>query len=80
MPLMGFEPTIPVFERSKIFHALDRAATMTGRLYMHINNPILDSLTCRLSSLYFMLPPEVISVGTLCFISVMMDASVTQNR
>jgi hypothetical protein len=30
MPLAGFEPTIPVFKRAKIFYALDRAATMTG--------------------------------------------------
>jgi hypothetical protein len=26
----GFEPTIPVFERAKVFHALDRAATVIG--------------------------------------------------
>jgi hypothetical protein len=25
-----FEPTIPVFERPKTFHALDRAATVIG--------------------------------------------------
>jgi ribosomal protein L34 len=31
MPLAGFEPTIPVFKRAKTFHALDRAATVTGR-------------------------------------------------
>jgi hypothetical protein len=30
MPLAGFEPTIPVFKRTKTFHALDRAATVTG--------------------------------------------------
>jgi hypothetical protein len=30
MLLAGFEPTIPVFKRAKIFHALDRAATVTG--------------------------------------------------
>jgi hypothetical protein len=30
MPEVGFEPTIPVFERAKTFHALDRAATMIG--------------------------------------------------
>jgi hypothetical protein len=30
MPLAGFEPTIPVFKRPKTFHALDRAATVTG--------------------------------------------------
>jgi hypothetical protein len=31
MPLEGFEPTIPVFKRAKTFHALDRAATVTGK-------------------------------------------------
>jgi hypothetical protein len=30
MPWVGFEPTIPVFERAKTVHALDRAATVTG--------------------------------------------------
>jgi hypothetical protein len=32
MSLLGFEPTIPVFERTKIVHALDRAATLIGIL------------------------------------------------
>jgi hypothetical protein len=27
---VGFEPTIPVFDRAKIFHASDRAATVIG--------------------------------------------------
>jgi hypothetical protein len=31
MPLVGFEPMIPVFERAKTFHALDRAATVIGK-------------------------------------------------
>jgi hypothetical protein len=30
MPLLGFEPTIPVFERTKMVNALDRAATVIG--------------------------------------------------
>jgi hypothetical protein len=30
MPLMGFEAMIPVFKQAKTFHALDRAATVTG--------------------------------------------------
>jgi hypothetical protein len=30
MPRVGFEPTIPVFERAKTFHALDRAATVVS--------------------------------------------------
>jgi hypothetical protein len=30
MPQVGFEPTIPVFERAKKVHSLDRAATLIG--------------------------------------------------
>jgi hypothetical protein len=30
MPQVGFEPTIPVFERAKTVHALDRAAPVIG--------------------------------------------------
>jgi hypothetical protein len=30
MPQGGFEPTIPVFERAKTVHALDRASTGIG--------------------------------------------------
>jgi hypothetical protein len=33
MPLAGFEPTIPVFKRAKTFHALDRAAAVTGYIW-----------------------------------------------
>jgi hypothetical protein len=33
MPLMGFEHTIPVFDRAKGVHALDRAATIMGYSY-----------------------------------------------
>jgi hypothetical protein len=32
MPRVGFEPTIPAFERAKTVHALDRAATVIGEL------------------------------------------------
>jgi hypothetical protein len=32
MPIVGFEPTIPAFERTKTVHALDRAATVIGFL------------------------------------------------
>jgi hypothetical protein len=32
MPRVGFKPTIPVFEQAKTVHALDRAATVIGRL------------------------------------------------
>jgi hypothetical protein len=27
---VGYEPTVPVFERAKTVHALDRAATVIG--------------------------------------------------
>jgi hypothetical protein len=30
MPRVGFEPTIPMFERAKTVHALDRAFTVIG--------------------------------------------------
>jgi hypothetical protein len=30
VPSVGFEPAIPVFERPKIVHVSDRAATVTG--------------------------------------------------
>jgi hypothetical protein len=30
MPRVDFEPTIPVFERAKTVHALDRVATAIG--------------------------------------------------
>jgi hypothetical protein len=32
MPWVGFEPTIPVFERAKTVHALNSAATVIGVL------------------------------------------------
>jgi hypothetical protein len=33
MPWVGFEPMIPVFERAKKVHALDRAATVVGATF-----------------------------------------------
>jgi hypothetical protein len=32
MPRVGFEPTIPIFERAKTAHALDRSAAVIGIL------------------------------------------------
>jgi hypothetical protein len=31
MPLVVFEPTISVFERAKMVHALDRVTTVVGK-------------------------------------------------
>jgi hypothetical protein len=39
IPRMGFEPMIPVFEREKTFHALDRAAPV---IYNHLPNIYCD--------------------------------------
>jgi hypothetical protein len=33
MSRVGFEPMIPVFERAKTVHALDRAATVIGNYF-----------------------------------------------
>jgi hypothetical protein len=39
MPRVGFEPKIPVFERTKAVHALDREATVIGtRVFTMIVN------------------------------------------
>jgi hypothetical protein len=35
--LVGFEPTITVFERAKTVHALDRAATVIGKIRNLLN-------------------------------------------
>jgi hypothetical protein len=35
MPLVGFEPTVPVFERPKTIHALYRAAIVVGCVTMY---------------------------------------------
>jgi hypothetical protein len=43
---MGFEPTIPVFERAKTVHALDRVATVIGHVwynFLDLNSEVLDS-------------------------------------
>jgi hypothetical protein len=43
MSRVGFEPTIPVFERAKTIHALDAAATAIG-CYMSTNYDLIVSL------------------------------------
>jgi hypothetical protein len=35
---VGFEPTIPAFERAKTVHALGRAATVTGSIFTAVLN------------------------------------------
>jgi hypothetical protein len=45
MPRVGFEPTIPVFERAKTVHALDRAATVIGYASPYTETLFPDILT-----------------------------------
>jgi hypothetical protein len=42
---VGFEPTIPVFERAKTVHVLDRAATVLGTNQINIDNISSSTLT-----------------------------------
>jgi hypothetical protein len=44
MPHVGFEHTIPVFEWTEKFHALDRAAPVTGTLFFEISKSFSMSL------------------------------------
>jgi hypothetical protein len=46
-PLVGFEPTIPVFERAKTVHALDRAANVVGS--HDIKTRVLNMLDTKLN-------------------------------
>jgi hypothetical protein len=48
MPQVGFEPTIPAFERAKTVHALDRAANVIG-FGRHREETILDPIGTRTS-------------------------------
>jgi hypothetical protein len=37
MPWVGFEPTIPAYERAKTVHTLDRSPTVTGKCNLSVN-------------------------------------------
>jgi hypothetical protein len=43
MPVVGFEPTIPAFERAKTVHALDCAATVIGNFRRIVITNIVNS-------------------------------------
>jgi hypothetical protein len=42
MPEVGFEPTIPVYERAKTVHDLDRAATVIGFIISLLSEKLND--------------------------------------
>jgi hypothetical protein len=41
MPRVGFEPTIPVFERAEAVHTLDRVATVTGLIHDYNHSEVI---------------------------------------
>jgi hypothetical protein len=49
MPKEGFEITIPVFERAKTFHALDRTASVIGEAYF-LSPQFIPPVNNRLTS------------------------------
>jgi hypothetical protein len=52
---MGFEPTIPAFERAKHVHALDRAATVMVRPSFILPSLYFFASYCSVSSLCLLL-------------------------
>jgi hypothetical protein len=54
MPRVGFEHTIPAFERLKTVHALDRAATVIGPVSSIYHN-LFGVMTCSLMDVHFCL-------------------------
>jgi hypothetical protein len=48
MPRVAFELTIAVFERAKICHALERAATAIGNFFFYLTK-LTISLTLKIS-------------------------------
>jgi hypothetical protein len=67
MPRVRFEPTIPVFEGTKTFHALDRETAVISGLYLTDSNkcyiPIIHSV-CLSSDLRFLSLNEMYSVAS----------------
>jgi hypothetical protein len=55
MPQVGFEPTIPVFERAKTVHAWDRVGIVTGKtsIYTDIANNQLQKGNAYINTLKY---------------------------
>jgi hypothetical protein len=53
MPQVGFEPTTPVFERAKIVHALDSAATVIGDFTSYVNIKSIPTKLTLSKLIYF---------------------------
>jgi hypothetical protein len=63
MSRVGFEPTIPVFERAKTLHALDSAAAMIG--YVASALTYYDSVFCPQRAFAFRV---VFTINSDCFL------------
>jgi hypothetical protein len=48
MPQVGFEPTIPVFERAKTVHTLDRPTTVVGLGYKYFRIILLSTTSATI--------------------------------
>jgi hypothetical protein len=71
MPGVGFEPTIPVSERPKMVHALDRGATVVGNIYFSVTTlyeekyvPVGLSVWQSFSVLAAVFPPLITSFNS----------------
>jgi hypothetical protein len=65
MPRVGFEPTIPVFERAKAVHALDRAVTVIDLFRFSIQYLLLTQEESRLwvyNTLFLLIPFSAFNV------------------
>jgi hypothetical protein len=47
MPRVGFEPTTPMFECAKTFHALDCAATVSGKFHIYFQKNKTSARECN---------------------------------
>jgi hypothetical protein len=67
MPWLGFEPTIPAFERAKTVHALDRAATVIGFPFrmLFVNSTMLYQFHCSGRN-YKLIVSEELETTYLC--------------
>jgi hypothetical protein len=50
MPWVGFEPTIPVFQMAKTFHALDSTATFIGDVHSTLQLFQIKAVRCNLNN------------------------------
>jgi hypothetical protein len=44
MPWVGFQPTIPVFERAKIVHASDHEVTVVAKVAISTKNALINKV------------------------------------